>query len=141
MKKTLSVISVVVLVCFASAAFGAGAASLAEQAKAAAGTTAKSEATKALTGQTVIGKITKIDAKAKQIVVNGQTIIVKSYHLADLKVGEEVKVTLAAGTQKAEKIVSVGKKALKEKTKKEVGQAKGKAVQAATGEAVKKLSQ
>jgi hypothetical protein len=137
MKKTLSVISVVVLVCFAATAFGATAASPVAQAKAAAGSAAKSEATKAVTGQTVVGKITKIDHKAKALVVNGQTITVKGYQLADLTVGDEVKITLAAGTQKADKVLVLGKKTVK----KEAGQAKDKAVQTATGQAVKKLSQ
>jgi hypothetical protein len=59
------------------------------------------EAVKAVTGETVIGTIKKIDTAAKTILVKDQTITVKQKHLKKLKVGYKVKVSLAAGTMNA----------------------------------------
>ena len=66
------------------------------------------------------GKITKIDKTANTIVVKGKTITVKAEDMANLKKGEMVMVTLAAGTMNADKVEMIkAKKAMKKAAKKE----------------------
>ncbi len=138
MKKVISMIAVLALVCFTTMVFAADATMpTAAAAAAAAKNTTKAEAVKAVNGETVVGAITKIDTAAKTIVVQGKTINVKAEDLATLKKGDKVKVTLAAGTMNAEKIVALGKKAVK----KEVKKAEEKATQKATEKAVEKMGQ
>lgn len=141
MKKILGMIAVLALVCFTTMVFAADAAGPVAAASAAANSAVKAEATKALSGQTVIGTITKIDMKAKTIVISKSTINAKADQIAKLKVGEKVRVTLAKGTMDAEKIVSLEKEAVKKGAKKEAKQAKDKAVQTAADKALEKVSQ
>jgi hypothetical protein len=141
MKKVISMIAVLALVCFTTMCFAADAAAPATTPAAAAAAKATgaltAEAVKAASGEIIVGPIKKIDTAAKTIVVKGKTISVKAEDLATLKKGEKVKVTLAAGTMNAEKIVPIGKKAVK----KEVKKAKEKAVEKATEKAVEQIGQ
>jgi hypothetical protein len=144
MKKVMSVIAVLALVCFTTSVFAADAATpsaAAAAAGAAARGAVKKEAVKAASGETVVGAIKKIDTTAKTILVNDKTITVKEEDLATLKKGEKVKVTLAAGTMNAEKIVPLGKKAVKKAVKKEVKKAEEKATEKAKEKAVEKIGQ
>ncbi|MEN6472852.1 MAG: hypothetical protein ABFD81_02460 [Syntrophaceae bacterium] len=131
MKKVMSIITVLALVCFGTMAFAADAAKPATAAKpalaatAAAPVTATTPATPAKVEKAksavVKGKIESIDTAKNEIVVKGKTIVVKAEELAKLKKGEMVKVTLAAGTNNAEKIkVEHVKLALKKDVKKDV---------------------
>ncbi|HVN70995.1 MAG TPA: hypothetical protein VMU10_03135 [Desulfomonilia bacterium] len=120
MKKVISFIAVLALVCFATMVFGADAAKPAAPAAA----PAKAEMAKA---EVIKGKITKIDTAANTIVVKGKTITVKAEDMANLKKGEMVKVTLAAGTMNADKVEMVkAKKAAKKMMKKEEKKAEEK---------------
>ncbi len=113
MKKVISLIAVLALVCFTSMVFAADAAAPA----AAKAEPAKAEAVKA---EVIKGKISKIDMAANTIVVKDKTITVKAEDMANLKKGAWVKVTLAAGTMNADKIkVMKGKKAMKKAAKME----------------------
>jgi len=141
MKRCIGIISGIVFVCFAMAAFAADAVNPFAAAAAAANAAVKDQAVKAAGGQIVVGTIKKLDPAAKTIVIKEMTINVKADDLADLKKGDKVKVTLAAGTMNAEKIVPLGKKAAKKEAKKELKQAKEKAVNTATQTAVEKLGQ
>jgi hypothetical protein len=142
MKKVISMIAVLALVCFTTMVFAADATMpTAASAAAAAKDSVKAEAVKAVNGETVVGAIKKIDTAAKTIVVQGKTINVKAEDLAILKKGDKVKVTLAAGTMNAEKIVALEKKAVKKAAKKEVKKAEEKATQKATEKAVEKMGQ
>ncbi len=142
MKKIVGMIAVLVLVCFTTMAFAVDLASPAASVTEAAKSAAKDEAVKAVSGQTVIGKIKKIDTKANTILVNNSTINVKAEDIANLKVGNKVKVTLAAGTMDAEKIVAYkGKEETKKAVKKEAKKAKEKAVEKAAEKAVEKMGQ
>jgi hypothetical protein len=123
MKKLISFAAVLVLVCFTSMAFAAGEP---------AGT--MNGAPKAEKAQMVWGKITKIDKEKNEITVKAKkgekTIVVKPEDIEKLKVGENVKVTLAAGTNNAEKIEmmkskkAMKKKEMKKETKEEAPAAK-----------------
>jgi hypothetical protein len=116
MKKVISLIAVLALVCFTSMVFAADAAAPAAAAPAVAAP-AKAEVAKA---EVIKGKIKEIDTAANTIVVKGKTITVKAEDMANLKKGEMVKVTLAPGTMNADKIkVIKGKKAMKKAAKKE----------------------
>lgn len=148
MKNFFSMIAVLALAFFTTTVFAVDAAvpaapamnpAAAAAAKASAAMTA--ETMKALNGDIVVGTIKKLDAAANTIVIKDQTISVKADDIADLREGDKVKVTLAAGTMNAEKIVPLGKKAAKRAAKKEIRQAKEKAIQAATDTAVEKVSQ
>jgi len=128
MKKVMSVIAVLVLVCFSTMAFAADAAKPATAAaKPAVAATPATPATPAQPAKVekakpeiVNGKIESIDAAKNEIVVKGKAIVVKPEELAKLKKGETVKVTLAPGTNNAEKIkVEKVKVALKKEVKKE----------------------
>jgi hypothetical protein len=131
MKKVISLIAVLALVCFTTMIFAADAAKPAAAAKPAVAAKpatpaapAKAEAVKA---EVVKGKIESIDTVKNEIVVMGKTIVVKADEIAKLKKGEMVKVTLAAGTNNAEKIVAVkAKKAAKKALKKEEKKAEEK---------------
>jgi hypothetical protein len=100
MKRVISLIAVLALVCFTTMVFAADAAAPA----------AKADVAKA---EVVKGKITKIDTAANTIVVKGKTITVKAEDIATLKKGEMVKVTLAAGTMNADKVEVVKAKKMK----------------------------
>lgn len=106
MKKGISLIALLALVCFTSMVFAADAAPAKEKAPA-----EKAEVIK--------GKITMIDAAANTIEVKGKTFTVKPEDMAPLKKGEMVKITAAAGTLNAEKIQVI-------KAKKSVKKAKAK---------------
>ncbi len=139
--KILSCITVVlVLACFSTLVFGADAPAPAATPAAAAAAQATdvltTEAVKAVTGETVIGTIKKIDTAAKTILVKDQTITVKQKHLKKLKVGYKVKVSLAAGTMNAEKVLVLEKKTIDEKVKKTKEKAVEKAVDTAVEKAV-----
>ena len=131
MKKVISLIAVFALVCFTTMAFAADAAKPAEAAKPAVAATpatpatpaAKAEPAKAAApkAEVVKGKIENIDTAKNEITVKGKVIVVKAEEIAKLKKGENVKVTLAAGTNNAEKVEVVkAKKAAKKEEKKEV---------------------
>jgi hypothetical protein len=113
MKKIISMIAVLALVCFTTMVFAADAAAPASPAPAA----AKADVAKV---DVIKGKITKIDKTANTIDVKGKTFTVKAEDIANLKKGEMVKITAAAGTLNADKIqVIKAKKALKKAEKKE----------------------
>jgi ribosomal protein L24 len=112
MKKVISMIAVLALVCFTTMVFAADAAAPAAAAKA---EPAKAEMAKA---DVIKGKITKIDKTANTIVVKGKTITVKAEDMANLKKGEMVMVTLAAGTMNADKVEMVKAKKMKKVEKK-----------------------
>jgi hypothetical protein len=114
MKKVISMIAVLALVCFTTMVFAADAAKPAAAAPAAAAP-AKAEVAKA---DVIKGKITKIDTAANTIVVKGKTITVKAEDMANLKKGAMVKVTLAAGTMNADKVEVVKAKKMKKVEKK-----------------------
>ena len=143
MKKVISMIAVLALVCFTSMVFAADAAAPTTPATAA--TAAKAsvtkEAVKAASGETVVGTIKKIDKTANTITIQDKTINVKAEDIANLKKGDKVKVTLASGTMNAEKIIPLSKKAAKKAVKKEVKKAEDKAVEKATEKAVEKVGQ
>ena len=116
MKKVISLIAVIALVCFTTMVFAADAAKPAAAAPMAAAP-AKAEMAKA---DVIKGKITKIDTAANTIVVKGKTFTIKAEDMANLKKGEMVKITAAAGTLNAHKIeVIKAKKAMKKAVKKE----------------------
>ncbi len=114
MKKVISLIAVLALVCFTTMVFAADAA--APAAAPAAPAAAKAEPAKADVAKVDVikGKITKIDKTANTINVKGKTFTVKAEDIATLKKGEMVKITAAAGTLNADKIeVIKAKKAVK----------------------------
>ena len=112
MKKVISMIAVLALVCFTTMVFAADAAAPAAAAPAAAkAAPAKAEAVKV---DVIKGKITKIDKTANTIDVKGKTFTVKAEDIANLKKGQWVKITAVAGTLNADKIeVIKAKKAVK----------------------------
>jgi hypothetical protein len=112
MKKVFSLIAVLALVCFTTMVFAAEAPKTEAAKPAAVTATAKAEAAKA---DVVVGKITKIDTAKNEIMVKGKTIVVKAEDIATLKKGEMVKVTLAAGTNNAEKVEVVKAKKVAKK--------------------------
>ena len=92
MKKVISLIAVIALVCFTTMVFAADAAKAA----------------------VIQGEITNVDMQARQIVVKGKTILVEPGKIDSLRNGQVVKVTLVAGTMDAEKIEIIkSKKAAK----------------------------
>jgi predicted RNA-binding protein len=92
MKKVISLIAVIALVCFTTMVFAADAAKAA----------------------VIQGEITNVDMQARQIVVKGKTIVVEPGKIDSLRNGQVVKVTLVAGTMDAEKIEIIkSKKAAK----------------------------
>jgi hypothetical protein len=120
MKKLFSLIAVLALVCFTTMVFAAGAPK-AEAAKPAAATAAAPAPAKAEVAKVEVikGKITKIDKTANTIDVKGKTFTVKAEDIANLKKGEWVKITAAAGTMNADKIeVIKAHKAVKKAEKK-----------------------
>ena len=131
MKKVVSLIAVLALVCFTTMVFAADAAKPAAAPAAAAPAAAKAEPAKAEMAKAdmVTGKITKIDKAANTIVVKGKTITVKAEDIATLKKGEMVKVTLAAGTMNADKVEVVKAKKAAKKMKKEEKKAEEKPVE------------
>ena len=132
MKKVISLIAVLALVCFTTMVFAADAAKPAAAAPAVAAPEATPAAVKAdvAKAEVIKGKITKIDKTANTIDVKGKTITVKAEDLATLKKGEMVKVTLAAGTMNADKVEVVkAKKAAKKAVKKEEKKAEEKPVE------------
>ena len=109
MKKFISLIAVLALVCFTTMVFAADAAKPAAAPAAAA--PVKADVAKP---EVIKGKITKIDTAANTIDVKGKTFTVKAEDIAKLKKGEMVKITAAAGTLNADKIeVIKAKKAVK----------------------------
>jgi len=133
MKKVISLIAVLALVCFTTMVFAADAAKPTAAAPAVKAEPVKADAAKAAApkAEVVKGKIESIDTVKNEIVVKGKTIIVKAEEIAKLKKGENVKVTLAAGTMNADKVVVVkAKKATKKTVKKEEKPAEKKEVKA-----------
>lgn len=122
MKKLVSFVAVLALVCFTTMVFASGAPKAdavkpATTATAAAPAMAKAKAEPAK-ADVVIGKITKIDTTKGEILVKGKAILVKAGEIAKLKKGENVKVTLATGTNNAEKIEIIkAKKIVKKEVK------------------------
>jgi D-alanyl-D-alanine carboxypeptidase len=109
MKKVISMIAVLALVCFATMVFAADAA--APAAAPAAAAPAKAEMAKT---QVIKGKITKVDTAANTIDVKGKTFTLKAEDMANVKKGQWVKITAAAGSLNADKIeVIKAKKAVK----------------------------
>jgi hypothetical protein len=111
MKNAL--VSFLVLVAFTfmvTAAFAADAAAPAA---------AKAEPVKADVAkeQVIKGVITKIDKASNTIVVKGKTFTVKAEDIANLKKGENVKITAAAGSLNADKIEVIKAKAKKAEKK------------------------
>jgi hypothetical protein len=145
MKKVISLIAVLALVCFTTMVFAADAAKPAA-APAAAAPAVKAEPVKADAAkaaapkaEVVKGKIESIDTAKNEIVVKGKTIVVKAEEIAKLKKGEMVKVTLAAGTMNADKVdVVKAKKAAKKAVKKEEKKEEKKEVKAEEKPAEKK---
>jgi hypothetical protein len=125
MKKAL--VSFLVLVAFTfmvTAAFAADAAAPAA---------AKAEPVKADVAkeQVIKGVITKIDTASNTIVVKGKTFTVKAEDIANLKKGENVKITAAAGSLNADKIeVIKAKKAARKAAKKSAAEKKADVVAA-----------
>jgi len=127
MKRLMSMIAVLVLVCFSTMAFAADMAKPANAAKPALAATPATPATPAQPAKVekakpeiIKGTIESIDTAKNEITVKGKTIVVKPEELAMLKKGETVKVTLAPGTNNAEKItVEKAKAALKKTVVKE----------------------
>jgi sRNA-binding protein len=116
MKKVISLIAVLALVCFTTMVFAADAAAPAAAAPAVKAEPVKADVAKA---EVIKGKITKIDKTANTIDVKGKTFTVKAEDIANLKKGENVKITAAAGTLNADKIeVIKAKKAVKKAVKK-----------------------
>ncbi len=131
MKKVISMIAVLALVCFTTMVFAADAAKPAA-APAVKAEPVKADAAKAAApkAEVVKGKIESIDTVKNEIVVKGKTIVVKAEEIAKLKKGENVKVTLAAGTMNADKVVVVkAKKAAKPAAKPAVAPAAEKPVE------------
>ena len=117
MKKVISLIAVLALVCFTTMVFAADAAAPAAAPAAAKAEPAKTEMAKP---DVIKGKITKIDKTANTIEVKGKTFTVKAEDIATLKKGQMVKITAAAGSLNADKIeVIKAKKAMKKAVKKE----------------------
>jgi hypothetical protein len=141
MKKVISMVAVLALVCFTTMVFAADTATPLANVAAAAKASVKTEAVKAANGEVIIGTIKKLDTKANTIAIEDKTINVKADEIRNLKEGEKVKVTLATGTMNAEKIMPLEKKAAKKAAKKEVKKAKDQAVQTATDKAVEKINQ
>jgi len=111
MKKVISLIAVLALVCFTTMVFAADAAAPAAAPAAAKAEPAKADVAKA---DVIKGKITKIDKTANTIDVKGKTFTVKAEDIANLKKGQMVKITAAAGSLNADKIeVIKAKKAVK----------------------------
>jgi len=111
MKKVFSLIAVLALVCFTTMVFAADAAAPAAAPAAAKAEPAKADVAKA---DVIKGKITKIDKTANTIDVKGKTFTVKAEDIANLKKGQMVKITAAAGSLNADKIeVIKAKKAVK----------------------------
>ena len=116
MKKVISLVAVLALVCFTSMVFAADAPATNPE-----GT--KAEAPKAEMGKAdmVWGKIVKIDKEKNEITLKSKkgmkTIVMKPEDMANLKKGESVKVTLESGTMNAEKIemMKVKKAGMKKK--------------------------
>jgi len=132
MKKVISMIAVLALVCFTTMVFAADAAKPAAAAPAVKAEPVKADAAKAAApkAEVVKGKIESIDTVKNEIVVKGKTIGVKAEEIAKLKKGENVKVTLAAGTMNADKVVVVkAKKAAKPAAKPAVAPAAEKPVE------------
>jgi len=132
MKKVISMIAVLALVCFTTMVFAADAAKPAAAAPAVKAEPVKADAAKAAApkAEVVKGKIESIDTVKNEIVVKGKTIVVKAEEIAKLKKGENVKVTLAAGTMNADKVVVVkAKKAAKPAAKPAVAPAAEKPVE------------
>ena len=116
MKKVISLIAVLALVCFTTMVFAADAAAPAAAAPAVKAEPVKADVAKA---EVIKGKITKIDKTANTIDVKSKTFTVKAEDIANLKKGENVKITAAAGTLNADKIeVIKAKKAVKKAVKK-----------------------
>ena len=122
MKKVMSLVAVLAIVCFSAMVFAAGEAKVETAKPEAVSTepakveTAKPEAVKA---EVVLGKIATIDKAKNEIVIGGKTITVTAESIATLKKGQMVRITLAAGTMNAEKIEVVKtKKAAKKAAKK-----------------------
>lgn len=141
MKKVIGMAAALVLVCFATMVFAADAADPLAAAKAATQTAVTKEATKAASGEIVIGTIKKIDKKANTIVIDDKTITVKARKIKQLKEGEKVKVTLATGTMNAENIIPLGKEGAKKEAKLQVKKGEKNAIQMGTEKAVEKVGQ
>jgi hypothetical protein len=115
MKKVISLIAVIALVCFTTMIFAADAAKpAADPAKV----------------EVIQGEITNVDVQAHQIVVNDKTILVEPGKIDALRNGQVVKVTLVAGTMDAKKIEIIKvKKTVKKTAKKAAVPAKAEVIQ------------
>jgi len=113
MRRGMSLLAVLVLVCFTTMAFGAN-----EPA-------AKTDAAKSDTGKATVywGKITKLDTEKNEVTIKtkkgNETVPVKPEDLATLKVGEKVKATMESGANTATIEKMKGKAAKKKSMKKE----------------------
>jgi hypothetical protein len=141
MKKIISRIEALMLVGSALIFLTACAADQFGTATANARAQLTSEAIKAASGEVVIGTIKAIDLKANTIRIKDQTITVRPADIAQLKVGNKVKVTLTSGTMNAEKIVQVGQDEVKQTTKTKAKEVKGQAIQTAIDKAVEMQNQ
>lgn len=141
MRKVISMMAALVLVCFATTVFAADALNPLEAAKTATTTAVTNEAVKAASGEVIVGNIKKIDTKANTIVIDDKTITVKAATIKELKQGQKVKVTLATGTMNAENIIPLDKEGAKKKAKKQVRKGEDKAIQVGTEKAMEKLGQ
>ncbi len=93
MKKVISLIAVITLVCLTTMVFAADAAK----------------------AEVIQGEITNVDVQARQIVVNDRTINVEPGKIDALRTGQVVKVNLVAGTMDAEKIEIIKSKKAEKK--------------------------
>lgn len=141
MKKVIIVIHVLALFCVTLTLLTACATEQFGAATATANTALTTEAIKAASGEIVVGTIKALDPKANTIRIKDQTITVKPADMARLKVGNKVKVTLAAGTMNADKIVQLGQEDVKQSAKTKAKEVKDQAIQTAIDKAVEMQGQ
>jgi len=141
MKKVIGIIEVFALACFALLFLTACAANQFGVSAADANAKLTSEAIKAASGEIIIGTIKAVDTNANTIRLRDQTITVAPQEIAKLKAGNQVKVTLAAGTMNAEKIVQLGQEEVKQTAKTKAKEVKEQAIQTAIDKAVEMQNQ
>lgn len=141
MKKVIGIIEVCALACLSLLFFTACATDQLGTAAATANAKLTSEAIKAASGEIIIGTIKAVDTKTNTIRLKDQTINVTQQEIAKLKVGNRVKVTLAAGTMNAEKIVQLGEEEVKQAAKTKAKEVKEQAIQTAIDKAVEMQNQ
>ncbi|HQP31975.1 MAG TPA: hypothetical protein PLB81_11670 [Deltaproteobacteria bacterium] len=141
MRKAPGVTEVLVLACMSLLVLTACATDQLSSAAATANAKLTSEALKAASGEIIIGTIKAVDTEANTIRLRDQTVTVAPQEIAKLKVGNKVKVTLAAGTMTAEKIVQLGEEEVKQAAKTKAREVKEQAIQTAIDKAVEMQSQ